>query len=100
MSRATVKKYYYYILVLTEHGPVFVTKVEYNPKTCYWDKNGKPYEMGSMDRASDIALGLSINGSIAFPIKLAYEMETQPHMYDKGEFKWIWNKEEDNNDET
>jgi hypothetical protein len=38
------KQNYYYVLVMTNNGPVFVTSVNNLDKTAYWDKNEKPLD--------------------------------------------------------
>ena len=85
------KKNWYYVLVLTNHGPVFVTDIpDYH--TAEWDCLKKPK---SFDRyyAEDIAMGLCCNGSIAYAVHTKFELDTQPYLYSKGEFKWEWNEE-------
>jgi len=94
MSRATSKKNFWYVLVLTETGPVFVTHVEYSPKVAYWNKQEKPYELGE-SRAKELAMGLCCNGTMAFPICHFYELDSQPYFYNRGHFEWVEGKEEE-----
>lgn len=93
MSRAKAKKNYWYVLVLTDKGPVFVTSVEYSPKVAYWNKKEVPKEFGEA-QAKDLAMGLSVNGFIAYPICNFYDLETQPYYYNKGHFEWVEGEEE------
>ena len=85
------RKYHYYVLVLTENGAVFVTKLGIH-HTAYWSREEKPYEMNDA-WSQDVANGLTLNGYMAFPIKVMYEIDHQPYRYDLGHFEWIANKE-------
>lgn len=93
------KKNHYYVLVLTENGPVFVTSVP-ERNWCVWDKNEAPRDFGSKSYAEEIAWGLRMNGFQAYMITLDYEIGGQPFRYDLGDFQWVWNKDkkEENND--
>lgn len=91
------KQNYWYVLVLTEEGPKFVTKINYANKTAEWDKLEAPLEMG-MQRAKDLALGLMCNFHTAYPVCARCELENQPYYYNKGQFEWKWNEEVENND--
>ena len=79
------KKTYYYVLVMTNYGPVFVTKVY--RKTAEWQKDKAPLEL-SKEWANDIALGLTLNGYPAFVVAQPWEVEMHPYRYEIGEFKW------------
>lgn len=81
------KKNFWYVLVMANHGPVFVTKLNYGNRTAEWNKLEKPLEM-SMERAKDIAWGLMANFNVAFPVCSPIEMTTQPYYYEKGQFEW------------
>lgn len=87
---AAKKKNYYYVLVLTSEGPVFVTETKYHD--AMWDKN-KPPKLFSKAFAEDVALGLALNFHSAFMVTTKYELTTQPYRYDKGNFEWK-NKED------
>ncbi len=90
---------WHYILVLTNAGPTFVTKIG-EGKTAYWNKDEKPKEF-SKSYAEDVAFGLTVNGYNAFHVSTKYELDNQPYRYDKGEFEWKWKEGEKNeqNDE-
>lgn len=81
------KQNYYYVQVMTEHGPVFVTGIDNKTKTARWDATGKPLEMGKY-MAEDLTLGLNCNFTFALTVLSKFELETQPYMYDRGEFRW------------
>ena len=75
------EKKYYYVLVFTNEGPVYVTKVDNSTRMCYWDKDDKPYEFGSESYARETALGLSWNGNHSVPVVTTWEKDTQPYNY-------------------
>ena len=83
----TKKKNYYYVLVFTNSGPVYVTSVDYSDKTAMWDKKEKPLEMGEY-RAKDLAMGLCANFNLAVAVNSFYELDSQPYLYSIGEFEW------------
>ena len=85
------KKNYWYVLVLTETGPVFVTKVNNSNKTAEWNREDLPLELGEFS-AKDIAMGLMCNMTTAFAVTNFYELENQPYFYNKGHFEWKWDK--------
>lgn len=87
------KQNFYYVLVMTNNGPVFVTSVQYVGKTAHWNKDEKPLEMGKY-QAEDLTLGLNLNFHLAFTVCSKFELDTQPYMYDKGEFEWKFKNEE------
>ena len=86
------KTRWYYVLVLTNDGPVFVTGIGEH-KTAFWKCDEKPKEF-SKEYAEDVAFGLTINGHMAYAVCTRYELTSQPYRYDKGEFKWVWTEEE------
>ena len=86
------KKSYYYVLVFTDEGPVYVTQLERN--IAYWNKNEKPKDL-SKSLANDIANGLSWNAPTAVVVSSPIEIETQPYFYEMGRFKWVNNVTED-----
>ena len=96
---ARKKKNFWYVLVLTETGPTFVTKVEHQPKIAHWDKDEKPLELGQYT-AEDLTLGLNLNFNVAYAVKLPFPLETQPYLYNKGHFEWVEGKLEDGEKET
>ena len=81
------KKNYWYVLVMTNEGPKFVTSVSYMDKTAHWDKTEKPLEMDK-ERATDLALGLNLNMHAAFVVCQPFEIDRQPYRYDMGQFEW------------
>jgi len=85
-------KNYWYVLVMTNSGPTFVTKVNYSDKTAEWNKDDKPLKM-SMESAKDLAMGLMANLNFAFAVCNFYELENQPYRYNMGKFEWKSNKE-------
>ena len=83
------KQNYYYTLVMTDDGPVFVTSVDYKEKLAHWEKTEKPLELGKYT-AEDLTLGLNLNFHLAFTVCSKFELESQPYLYSKGDFKWHW----------
>ena len=69
-------KYLYYVVVATEDGAKFVTKVDNATKTAYWDSNEKPMSFNKT-YADDLALCLSINFYPAFTLKSYHELKGQ-----------------------
>ena len=69
-------KYLYYVLVVTDDGGKFVTKVDNATKTAYWDSKGKPLAF-SKSYADDLALCLTINFYPAFTLKSYHELKGQ-----------------------
>ena len=69
-------KYLYYVLVVTDDGGKFVTKVDNATKTAYWDSKGKPLAF-SKSYADDLALCLTINFYPAFTLKSYHELQSQ-----------------------
>lgn len=84
------KKEYGYVLVMTEKGPVFVTKVNNADRTAEWNKLEKPYSM-SKENAQFLAKALTLNGNSAYPVIIDYEQSYQPYRYDVGDFEWVKN---------
>jgi len=87
------KKNFWYVIVMSNNGPVFVTKINYQDKTAQWNKTEKPLELGKYE-AQDLCLGLSLNFHMAFAVCVPYEIESQPYRYDAGQFEWTWNDKE------
>ena len=81
------KKNFWYILVMSDDGPVFVTGVNNSNKTAEWNKTEKPLELGKY-RAEDIALGLNLNFHLAYVVCQPFELEVQPYQYNKWKIKW------------
>jgi hypothetical protein len=53
------KKFYYYVLVFTSEGPMFVTGLDYQTKNATWDYKKQPYVFKDQQIADDIVLGLN-----------------------------------------
>lgn len=87
------KKNYWYVMVMTGSGPVFVTKVNHSDKTAEWYKDEKPFEMGEF-MAKDLSMGLMCNMTSAYPICAPIKIEHQPYLYSHGQFKWEAKEEE------
>ena len=87
------KKNHYYVLVMTNYGPVFVTKVNNANKTAEWNKLEKPKEFEKF-WAEDLTLGLNLNFHMAFTICSKFEIDYQPYRYEAGEFEWKENEKE------
>lgn len=91
-------KLHHYVLVMTDEGPTFVTGEQSGTKYCLFNKTEKPKEY-TKQMAQDRAIGLTLNGNLSFMVEAPYEIESQPYIYNKGKFKWIWNEEsEEKND--
>lgn len=88
------KKNFWYVIVMANHGPVFVTKINHSDKTAEWNKEEAPLELDEF-RAKDLALGLNLNLNSAFAVCQPFEIDRQPFRYDKGEFEWKWKENED-----
>ena len=69
-------KYLYYVVVRTEDGAKFVTKVDNATKTAYWDSKEKPLPFNKT-YADDLALCLSLNFHPAFTLKSYHELKKQ-----------------------
>jgi len=90
---ATTKKNHYYVLVITNDGPKFVTKVNYGDKTAEWNYKEKPLEM-SKSEAEDLVLGLNLNYNMAYLVCQKWEIESHPYYYEHYELSW--KKKEEN----
>lgn len=88
---ANKKQTYWYVMVMTNDGPVFVTGVSYSDKTAHWDKDKEPLELGRY-RAEDLTLGLNLNFHSAFTVCSKWKLDNQPYLYGMGKFTWKCNK--------
>lgn len=87
-------KYHYYVLVITNHGPVFVTSI---PERNYarWDATETPLEL-SKGSAEDIAMGLNLNGYTARVVYTQhFEQMHQLYRYGEGQLEWKWKEKEE-----
>lgn len=93
---ATKSKNFYYILVMTDSGPKFVTKLEHQGKMAYWDINEPPLSL-SKYMAEEVAFGLSANFHQAYAIHSEWEIKYHPYNYKDFDIKWERkeNKEKD-----
>ena len=87
------KKNFWYVLVFTESGPVFVTKVNNADRTAEWVKTDKPIEF-SDSWAKDLSMGLTWNGNLAYAICSPVTVDHQPYMYSNGKFEWVKKEKE------
>lgn len=93
------KKNFYYILVMSDNGPKFLTKVNYADRTAEWDELEKPLELGK-ERAEDLVMGLNLNYHLSYVVCSKWEIDSQPYRYSKWHIEWAENKEEEDEDET
>lgn len=91
---ATKKKIHYYVLVMTDEGPKFVTDTERS--WAHWNYNEKPMELDKT-WAEEIARGLNLNMHLAYVIAQPWEIESQPYNYN--EWKISWQKRETEEEE-
>lgn len=92
------KKIHYYVLVITDEGPKFVTKINNGDRTAEWNYSEKPLELDK-DWAEQLALGLTVNGHSAYTIAQLWELESQPYRYEDWKIDWKKREKEDNADE-
>ena len=90
----TNKKKYWYVLVFTDAGPVFVTSLNNADRTAYWNKDEKPKSV-SMQDAEFLAVALTWNGNYSLAVRTTYELDNQPYHYARGHFEWHWNEKVD-----
>lgn len=88
------KKNWYYVMVMSNSGPVFVTSINYGDKTARWDKLEKPLTMDKYE-SEDLTLGLNLNFNLAFMVCSKFELDTQPYNYANGGFEWKWDKDKE-----
>ncbi len=83
------KRTNYYVLVMREYGPVYVTKLERDTKVSFWNMDEPPLAM-TKSLAEDIAFGLRCNGYLCYVVHLGKggDIVGQPYRYDKGHFVW------------
>ena len=76
---ANNKKYHYYVLVMTEEGPKYVTSILPH-HMAEWKTEDKPLEM-SASYAEDVYIGLCLNLFTAVLVKSRFEIERHPYNY-------------------
>lgn len=86
-------KYHYYVLVFSETGPAYVTKILPN-HYAKWDKDQKPLEMSS-SYAQDVYTGLCMNFHNAVLIRSLFEINTQPYNYEYWDIKFVSRKDKE-----
>ena len=86
------KTNWWYVLVLTDEGPTFVTGFE-SRTWCRFNKLAAPLEM-TQQRAKEVAYGLCLNCISAFAVCSCTELVGQPFLYERGQFEWKWTKKE------
>ena len=85
---ANTKKNHYYVLVFTDHGPVYVTSVNYADRSARWDKDKAPKEF-TKSNAEDLVFGLRCNWHSAVVVTLPVEIDTQPYNYQHYECQFV-----------
>lgn len=85
MSRKKSK--YYYVLVFSNEGPIYVTYVNRNNKYAHWNKNKPPMEFNKHS-AKDLALGLNMNFTSAVVVVSPVEITGQPYRYEEFDVKF------------
>ena len=72
-------KNYYYVLVFTNEGPVYVTYIHNATRTAVWKKDEKPQAFPKY-YAEDLVLGLNLNGHHAVMVVSKYKL-CHPYNY-------------------
>ena len=81
------KSNFWYVLVLTNTGPKFVTDIL--PKnTAQWDGEKVPMEFSSKEYAQSVATGLCLNFHMAYAVCQPFQIDNQPYYYQSGKFRW------------
>lgn len=86
------KKKHYYVLVITDEGPKFVTDICFGNRTAKWDYKEKPLELDK-SRAEDLVLGLNLNFHQSYVVVMNWELDSQPYRYEKWKMEWKARKE-------
>ena len=92
MAKAKKDKEYWYVIVMTDDGPKFVTGTG-DHNMAYWEKDEAPEELGEF-WAKDIAKGLLLNCYSAFPVCSPIELSHQPYDYKRWHIEWKENESE------
>ena len=74
------KKNYYYVLVFTDEGPVYVTSVNNASKYARWNKDEVPKTLPKY-YAEDLIFGLNCNGYNAVLVASPITIDWQPYNY-------------------
>lgn len=86
------KKNYWYVVVMTSEGAVFVTSANNKLRIANWDGRKPPLELTEY-WAKELAFGLMVNFHTAYPVCTPAPLKYQPYKYDKGKFEWKWDSE-------
>jgi hypothetical protein len=81
------QKNYYYVLVFTDEGPVYVTSVNNAHQTAHWQKSEVPLAIPKYF-AEDLVLGLNLNYHHAVLVASKYKL-SQPYNYGGYDCKFI-----------
>lgn len=81
------KKEYWYVLVMTKNGAVFVTETNNWERTAKWEKEKKPMKF-TKDDAQYLAMALTMNSHLAYAVSDTWEHKQQPYRYENGSFYW------------
>ena len=79
------QKLHYYILVMSNEGPMFVTSTKYH--SAYWNYKEEPMEFDKT-WAEEIARGLNLNLYLAYVVAQPWEIESQPYRYTDYQVEW------------
>ena len=93
---ANTRKWHYYVMVFTNEGPKYVTKILPN-HYAEWKTDDKPLEL-SASWAEDIYTGLCLNFYTATLVKSRFEIEHHPYNYEDYDIQFVA-KEKDEEDE-
>lgn len=88
------KKYHWYVLVMSNDGPKFVTKINWADKTAEWDYKEAPLELDK-STAQDLAWALTLNWHIAFAVCTQFEVSGHPYIYDRYDLQFVEKEAED-----
>ena len=80
------KKHFYYVLVFTGEGPVYVTSTDNRKKVAHWKPEEPPKEFEKED-AAWIVVGLNLNGTSAQRIDSPFPITTHPYNYESYNFE-------------
>ena len=97
-TKSQVKEHWY-VLVFTEAGPKYVTKVNNANREAYWNIADAPYEM-TKENAQYLAMALSWNGHTSVPVGVRWEIDTHPYRYSQYHIEWVENEEVAKDDES
>jgi hypothetical protein len=81
-------KNYYYVLMFTDEGPVYVTSANNATQYARWDKNEVPKAFPKY-YAEDLVYGLRCNYYCAVLVVTKAKLDTQPYRYESYDCKFI-----------